>query len=203
MTKVKRFLGNDIDENRPFSEEWTKWMNSLNRWYDVCIDRESNWNRCFVAIREVIPNVQSWDDYRARHIPRQKLLYDAITAKCQVAIDWLAQHPEPEKYADPNAPKPPDERDMIMFGLFHDGGNCYHSGDDDYRWYWMTSEGETAAEFRARLRRAGERKAQQNYREYCKHPSYGAKVFKNLEQFKKAANKVGLHPDTKEYETNL
>lgn len=67
----------------------------------------------------------------------------------------------------------------------------------------MTSDGETAAEFRARLKRACERKAQQNYREYCKHPLYGVKVFKNLEQFKKAANKVGLHPDTREYETNL
>lgn len=59
MTKVKRFLGNEIDENRPFSEEWTKWMNALNRWYDVWIDHISNWDRCLTAVSEVIHNVKS------------------------------------------------------------------------------------------------------------------------------------------------
>lgn len=199
MEKIKRFLGNEIDENRPFSKEWTKWMNSLNRWYDAVENRVFNSTLLLEAIRVNKPDITNWHYYE-RKTPRQQFLYDAIAAKCQVAIDWLAKHPEPEKYADPNAPKPLDERDMIMFGLFHDGGNCYHSGDDDYRWYWATSDGETEKEFRARLKRAGERKAQQNYREYCKHPNYGVRVFKNLEQFKKAALKVGLHPNTKEYE---
>lgn len=91
-----------------------------------------------------------------------------------------------------------DERDMTLFGIFNDGGNCWSSRDDE-NWYWSTSEGETAAEFRARLRRAGERMAQKNYREYVKS-SYGVRVFKNIDDFKAACAKVGLHPNLSDYE---
>ncbi len=92
-----------------------------------------------------------------------------------------------------------DERDMTLFGIFNDGGNCYSSRDDE-NWYWAVSEGETAQEFRARLKRAGERKAQTNYREYVKSPTYGVRVFKSIEEFKKACDKVGLQPDLREFE---
>lgn len=91
-----------------------------------------------------------------------------------------------------------DERDMTLFGIFNDGGNCWSSRDDE-NWYWTTSEGETAAEFRDRLRRAGERMAQKNYREYVKS-SYGVRVFKNIDDFKAACAKVGLHPNLSDYE---
>lgn len=91
-----------------------------------------------------------------------------------------------------------DERDMTLFGIFNDGGNCWSSRDDE-NWYWATSDGETAAEFRARLNRAGERMAQKNYREYVKG-SYGVRVFKNIEDFKKACEKVGLSPNLSDYE---
>lgn len=92
-----------------------------------------------------------------------------------------------------------DERDITMFGIFNDDGNCY-SANDDGNWYWSTSEGETAAEFRARLKRSGERKAQQNYREYVKSPTYGVKIFKDIEKFKQACEKVGLNPNLRDYE---
>lgn len=91
-----------------------------------------------------------------------------------------------------------DERDMTLFGIFNDGGNCWSSRDDE-EWYWATSDGETAAEFRARLRRAGERMAQKNYREYVKS-SYGVRVFKNIDDFKAACAKVGLNPNLSDYE---
>ena len=101
----------------------------------------------------------------------------------------------PKSYLEPTV----DEREITMFGIFNDGGNCYSSRDDG-NWYWSASEDETAAEFRARLKRAGERKAQQNYREYVKSPTYGVKIFKDIEQFKKACEKVGLHPNLSDYE---
>ena len=91
------------------------------------------------------------------------------------------------------------ERDITMFGIFNDGGNCY-TAHDEGNWYWTTSDGETAAEFRARLKRAGERKAQQNYREYCKSPTYGVQIFKDIEKFKKACEKVGINPNLRDYE---
>ncbi len=91
-----------------------------------------------------------------------------------------------------------NERDMVMFGLFNDGGNAYSSRNDEH-WYWSVSDGETAAEFRKRLKRQGEHKAQTNYYEYIKG-SYGVRVFKDINQFVKAANKVGLNPNLSEYE---
>lgn len=92
-----------------------------------------------------------------------------------------------------------NERDITMFGIFNDGGNCY-SANDDGNWYWSASEGETAAEFKARLKRSGERKAQQNYREYVKSPTYGVKIFKDIEKFKQACEKVGINPNLRDYE---
>lgn len=92
-----------------------------------------------------------------------------------------------------------DEREITMFGIFNDGGNCYSSNDDGH-WYWSASEGETAKEFRARLMRSGERKAQQNYREYVKSPTYGVKIFKDIEKFKQACEKVGLNPNLTDYQ---
>ena len=92
-----------------------------------------------------------------------------------------------------------DERDITMFGIFNDGGNCY-SANDEGNWYWSASEGETAAEFKARLKRSGEHKAQQNYREYVKSPTYGVKIFKDIEKFKQACEKVGLNPNLRDYE---
>lgn len=92
-----------------------------------------------------------------------------------------------------------DEREITMFGIFNDGGNCYSSHDEGH-WYWSASEDETAAEFKARLKRSGERKAQQNYREYVKSPTYGVKIFKDIEKFKQACEKVGLNPNLSDYQ---
>ena len=84
-----------------------------------------------------------------------------------------------------------------LYGLYNDGGNCWSRYGNSERWYWTTSwadEGETAAEFRKRLRRMGEGKAQRNYHEYVRG-SYGVKVFSKWEDFEKAARRVGLNPE--------
>ena len=50
-----------------------------------------------------------------------------------------------------------------LYGIFNDGGNCWSRYRGSERWYWAKSwadENETPAKFRARLRRMGERKAQ-------------------------------------------
>ena len=87
--------------------------------------------------------------------------------------------------------------DAVQFyGIFNDGGNCWSRYRGSERWYWSKSwvdEGETQAEFRKRLRRLGECKAQENYREYVRG-SYGVKTFSDVNAFLKAAKAVGLEP---------
>lgn len=90
------------------------------------------------------------------------------------------------------------ERETFYFALYNDGGNCWGSHDSG-NWYWAASEDETKAQFRARCNRAAERHAQNNYREYVKG-SWTVKIFSDLAMFKAAAAKVGLHPNTREYE---
>lgn len=187
--KPKIFLGNEIDPDKPFSEEWKKWVQACVRYID------KNW-KMFRELSEKT-GIDYWD-YK-KNYPRQKPIFDAIEHDLHQVKEFLNKHPEPEKYAPPGY-KPVDERDITMFGIFNDGGNCWSSRSNE-NWYWSASEGETEKEFRARLRRQGERHAQQNYREYVRC-SYGVRVFKDLEMFKRACEKVGIHPDLKEYETS-
>lgn len=83
---------------------------------------------------------------------------------------------------------------QILYGLFSDGGNCY-SSRDDANWYWMSTEDNpdmTRTEFSKALERAGRRRAENNYREYCPQ-SIKTKVFTSKETFLKACEKVGLN----------
>lgn len=85
--------------------------------------------------------------------------------------------------------------EQIFYGLFSDGGNCYSSYGND-NWYWMSTKDDpecTRTQFAKRLKNAGIRKAERNYREYC--PDFiQTKIFTSKESFLKACKKVGLNP---------
>lgn len=123
-----------------------------------------------------------------------------LISECRTQTVIETEDPNPDEAnnggADDAATAGENATATQYFGLFNDGGNCWSRYGGGERWYWAkswASEGETQADFRKRLRRMGEAKAQQNYREYVRG-SYGVKTFSNWNDFEKAARKVGLNP---------
>ena len=136
------------------------------------------------GVDDISPDGQGGDDFFKVKVtdPAAEVIDEVIRDK------QLVNEDDEEETESPAAKQ--------LYGLYNDGGNCWSRYGNSERWYWTMSwadEGETAAEFRKRLRRMGEGKAQQNYHEYVRG-SYGVKVFSKWEDFERAARRVGLNP---------
>ncbi len=197
-------LGNFIPNGKQLNPDFLSWVQSISR----ITDERGSWLVDWCNKNGIIAGGCCG---KYKYVPRQLCMLKAAEAGVPKAVEWLEKHPQPPMFVgDEGAAEAlPDERDITMFGIFNDGGNCFtylnsgnSSGDASRNWYWSASEGETAKEFRARLNRAAKRKAESNYNYYVDGGpgSWGVKIFKNIEDFKKACEKIGLHPNLSEYE---
>ena len=181
--------GNVIKAGQKINPEYVNWINRLEK-----PRRRGGWDDLAPRARQLNIDPRSYSYGRMAFRPRHKWLEELAAAGDEEAKRYLEKDPIPSVTAEET---PEDLEPKVLYGLFSDGGNCYSTRDyDTDNWYWASTEDdptETRAEFSKRLRRACDRKASQNYREYV--PGSGkVKIFSNKEDFIKAANKVGINP---------
>lgn len=204
--KGKFVLGNYQPEGKELNPDFIKWVQAADR-FETKMWRDYFWS-AYNKLR--LPRQCSYG--KGKYIPRQWSLLKAAELGDKVAKEWLEKHPQPEMFmTEEQKAEIVNECDQTFFGVFHDGGNCFsymnrsrEEADKSRNWYWSASDGETKAEFRKRLFRQAKYHESHDYNYYCpsEHASsYGVKVFTNIKDFKKFCERVGMHPDLSEYES--
>ena len=188
--KESLFLGNEINPEKPFSEEWTKWVQKCQRWLDKETMPRGPWEEGFFDILHAVED--ELGSYRTT--PRQNYVKGLAEKGYRRAQEFLEKFPEPDMYATGEVK---EEEPITMYALFTDGGNAYSAGRGA-DWYWASSDAdETEKDFKARVRYSAKRKAEKKYYEYDPR-TLKCKFFKSLDAFKREAAKVGINPDLSE-----
>ncbi len=193
--KEAYFLGNEIDEEKPFSDDWTKWVQKCQRWLDK-EQLRGNHDEDFYDLLDAVGEELGGSYHSSARLktPRQEYVKGLAKKGYRKAQEFLQKFPEPEKYATGEVK---EEEPVKMYALFTDGGNAYSAGRGA-DWYWASSDyDESEKDFKARVRYSAKRKAESKYYEYDPR-CLKCKFFKSLDAFKKEAAKVGINPDLTE-----
>lgn len=192
--KEAYFLGNEIDAEKPFSDDWTKWVQKCQRWLDKEQLRGNHDEDFYDLLSAVGEELGSYHSSARLKTPRQDYIKGLAKKGYRKAQEFLQKFPEPEKYATGEVK---EEEPVKMYALFTDGGNAYSAGRGA-DWYWASSDcDESEKDFKARVRYSAKRKAEKKYYEYDPR-CLKCKFFKSLDAFKREAAKVGINPDLTE-----